>query len=172
MPPYGKYLISGISANLTLYYLITISIFVISISTALTVLINLSRYLINSLFTSDLFDSRIEIIFFFEYDIFIVFIDCGTSSSRLIFIFNSSIRSFFDILFAFSCLVNMSLFETSVFLSLFFLSAVFSFELLSINLFSIYPIVRLLPLRSSRVFWVRLTSYLYSFLYFYILIRP
>ena len=64
MSPYDKYLISNIPANLTLCYLITIFIPVISISTAFTALINLSRYLINSLFTSDLSDSRIEIAFF------------------------------------------------------------------------------------------------------------
>ena len=75
MPSYDKYLISGIPANLTLCYLITTFIFVINTSTALIVLINLFRYLINNLFTSDLSDSRIEIAFFSEYNIFIVFID-------------------------------------------------------------------------------------------------
>ena len=64
MPSYGKYLISGIFANLILCYLITIFIFVISISTAFIALINLFRCLINNLFTSDLFDSRIKIAFF------------------------------------------------------------------------------------------------------------
>ena len=64
MPPYDKYLISNILANLILYYLITIFTLFISIFTAFIALINLSRYLINNLFTSDLFDSRIEIAFF------------------------------------------------------------------------------------------------------------
>ena len=120
MSPYGKYLSSGIPANLTLYYLITTSIFVTSISTALTALINLSRYLINNLFTSDLSDSRIKIAFFFEYNIFIVFTDYDTPSNRLISVFNFNIRFFFGILSILPYLVNMSLFKTSIFFISFF----------------------------------------------------
>ena len=120
MPSYDKYLINNILANLILYYLVTTSIFVINIFAAFIVLINLSRYLINSLFTSDLFVSKIKIAFFSEYNIFIVFIDCGIFFSRLIFVFNSSIRFFFDILSIFFCFMNMSLFEIFVFFISFF----------------------------------------------------
>ena len=120
MSSYGKYLSSDIPANLTLYYLMTIFIFVISISIAFIALINLSRYLINSLFTSDLSDSRIEIASFSEYNIFIVFTDYSTLFSRLISVFNFSIKSFSDILSTSPCLINMSLFETFIFLISFF----------------------------------------------------
>ena len=92
MPSYDKYLSSNIFVNLILYYLVTISTFVINIFTVFTALINLSRYLINSLFTSDLSDNRIEVAFFSEYNIFIAFIDYGIFSSRLISVFNFSIR--------------------------------------------------------------------------------
>ena len=74
MPSYNKYLIKGMPANLTLYYLITILIFIISILTIFTVLISLFLYLFNNSFASDLFDKKTEIDFFLEYDIFIVFI--------------------------------------------------------------------------------------------------
>ena len=60
--------------NLTLYYLITISTFITNILTMFIVLISLSLYPFNNLFTSDLSDKRTEIDPFFEYDIFIVFI--------------------------------------------------------------------------------------------------
>ena len=60
--------------NLTLYYLITISILIISILTAFTALISLFLYPFNNSFTSDLSDRKIEIDLFPEYDIFIVFI--------------------------------------------------------------------------------------------------
>ena len=120
MPPYDKYLNSDIPANLILCYLMTISIFVINISTALTVLINLFRYLINNLFTSDLSDNRTEIALFFEYNIFIVFIDYGIFFSRLIFVFNFSIRFFSGILSIFLYFVNISLFKISIFLISFF----------------------------------------------------
>ena len=120
MPSYGKYLINSIPANLILYYLVTIFIFVISISIVFITLINLSRCLINSLFTFDLSDNRIEIAPFSEYNIFIVFIDCGIFSSRLIFVFNFSIRSSFDILSISPCFINISLFETFIFLIFFF----------------------------------------------------
>ena len=73
MPPYNGYLIRGMPANLTLYYLITISIFIISILTIFIALISLSLYPFSNSFTSDLSDRKIEIDFFLEYDIFIVF---------------------------------------------------------------------------------------------------
>ena len=120
MPSYDKYLSSSIPVNLTLYYLVITFIFVINISTAFIVLINLSRYLINSLFTSDLFDNRIKIVFFFEYNIFIVFTDCSTFSNRLISVFNSNIKSFFDILSIPPYFINISLFKISIFLISFF----------------------------------------------------
>ena len=120
MPPYGKYLSSGIFANLTLYYLVTTFTPVINIFIAFIALIDLFRCLINSLFASDLSDNRTEIASFSEYNIFIVFIDYGIFFSRLISVFNSSIRSSFGILFTLPCLVNMSLLETSVFFVSFF----------------------------------------------------
>ena len=97
-----------------------ISIFVINISIVLIALINLFRYLINSLFASDLSDNKIKIAFFFEYNIFIAFTDYSTFSNRLIFVFNSSIRSFSGILFTLLYLINISLLETSIFLIFFF----------------------------------------------------
>ena len=120
MSPYDKYLINSISANLTLYYLVTTFIFVINISIIFIALINLSRYLINSIFTSDLSDNRIKIVFFSEYNIFIVFTDYNIFFSRLISVFNFSIRFFFGILSIFFYLVNMSLFEISIFFVFFF----------------------------------------------------
>ena len=127
MPSYDKYLINNIPANLTLCYLVTIFIFVINIFIVLIALINLFRCLINSLFTSDLSDNKIEVAFFFEYDILIVFIDYSIFFSRLIFVFNFSIRSFFGILFVSLCFINMSLLEISVFLVFFFFIGRFFF---------------------------------------------
>ena len=106
--------------NLILYYLITISIFIISILTVFTVLISLSLYSFSNSFTSDLFDKRIEIDSFFEYDIFIVFIVWSIFSIRLIFVFNFSIRSVFDILSNPPYLLNINLFEISIFFTSFF----------------------------------------------------
>ena len=126
MPPYNKYLIRGILTNLTLYYLITISISIINILIIFTALISLSLYPFSNSFTSDLSDKRIEIDFVFEYDIFIVFTVWDTSSIRLISIFNSSIRSVFGILSDLFCLINMNLFEVSIFFTS-FLFTVFSF---------------------------------------------
>ena len=120
MPPYGKYLINNILANLTLYYLITISILVTNTSTVLITLSNLSRYLINSLFTSDLSDSKIKIAFFFEYNTFIAFIDYNTSFNRLISVFNSNIKYSFGILSAPPYLINISLLEIFIFFISFF----------------------------------------------------
>ena len=115
MPSYNKYLYNDIPANLTLYYLITTLVPVISISTALTILISLSRYLFSSSYASVLSEKRIKIVLFIEYDILIVFINCGTPLIRLISIFNSSIRSVSNILFDPPYLINMNLFTISAF---------------------------------------------------------
>ena len=113
-------------ANLILNYLITILAFVINIFTALIILISLFRYLFSSSYASALSKKKTEIAFFIEYDILIVFINCDILLIRLIFMFNSSIRSAFNILFDFSYLINMNLFTISVFF-IFILSIVFSF---------------------------------------------
>ena len=120
MSPYNKYLIRGIPTNLTLYYLITISISIINILIVFTALISLSLYPFNNSFTSDLSDKRTEIDPFPEYDIFIVFTVWSTPSIRLISIFNSSIRSASGILSNPPYLVNMNLFEIFIFLIFFF----------------------------------------------------
>ena len=122
MPSYNKYLYNGISANLILYYLITTLAPVTSISIVLTILISLFRYLFSSSCASVLFKKRIKIVFFIEYDILIVFINCGTPLIRLISMFNSSIRSVFNILFDSFYLINMNLFTISVcFVSILFI---------------------------------------------------
>ena len=129
MSSYNKYLIKDMLTNLTLYYLITISTSITSILTVFTTLISLSLYSFNNSFTSDLSDKRTEIDFFFEYDIFIVFIVFIVQdifSIRLIFIFNFSIKSAFDILSNPLYLVNINLFESFIFF-IFFLSTVFPF---------------------------------------------
>ena len=126
MSPYNKYLIRNMPTNLTLYYLITISTFIISILTVFTALISLFLYPFNNSFTSDLSDKRIEIDSFSEYDIFIVFIVWGTFSIRLIFMFNSSIRSVSGILSNPPYLINMNLFEVFIFF-IFFLFIVLPF---------------------------------------------
>ena len=74
MLPCNRYLIRNIPTNLTLYYLITISTPITSISTTFTALISLFLYSFNNSFTSDLSDKKTEIDPFPEYDIFIVFI--------------------------------------------------------------------------------------------------
>ena len=122
----SRYLIRGMPANLILYYLITISTFIINILIIFTVLISLSLYPFNNSFTSDLSDKRTEIDPFPEYNIFIVFTVQGILSMRLISIFNSNIRSVFGILFNLPYLVNMNLFEIFVFFT-FFLSTVLPF---------------------------------------------
>ena len=131
--------------NLTLYYLITISIPITSILTIFTVLINLFLYSFNNSFTFNLSDKKTEIDSFPEYDIFIVFIVWDTFSIRLISIFNSSIRSAFDILSNPPYLVNINLFEISVFF-IFFLSFIsffisFSFVQVYILLLFIYNLL-------------------------------
>ena len=126
MFPYNRYLIRNMPINLTLYYLITISTSITSILTAFTVFISLFLYPFNNSFASDLSDKRIEIDPFPEYDVFIVFIVWGTFSIRLISVFNSDIRSVSDILSNPLYLVNINLFEISIFFN-FFLFTVFSF---------------------------------------------
>ena len=127
MPSYSRYLIKNMPANLTLYYLTTISISITNILTTFTALISLFLYPFNNSFTSDLSDKRTKIDPFPEYDIFIVFIVQGIFSMRLIFIFNFIIKFIFDILSDPPYLVNMNLFEVSVFLFLSFLPSFLSF---------------------------------------------
>ena len=123
---YGKYLYNGMPANLTLYYLITILVFITSIFTVLTVLISLFRCLFSSSCASALSNKRTEMAFFIEYDILIVFTNYGIFLIRLISIFNFNIRSVFSILFDSPCLININLF-TIFFFFIFILSIVFSF---------------------------------------------
>ena len=126
MSSYNKYLYNDIPVNLTLYYLITILAFVTNISTALITLISLFRCLFNSSYASILSKKKIKIAFFIEYDILIVFINYSTLLIRLIFIFNSSIRSVSNILFDLSYLININLFTIfAFFVSILFI--VFSF---------------------------------------------
>ena len=126
MPPYNKYLYNGILINLILYYLITTSAPVTSIFTALITLITLFRCLFNSSCASVLSKKKIKIALFIEYDILIAFINYGTFLIRLISMFNSSIRSVFDILFDYTYLININLFTIFVFF-VSVLSIVFSF---------------------------------------------
>ena len=126
MSSYNKYLYNDMSANLILYYLVTTSVPVTNIFTALTALISLSRYLFNSSYASVLSKKKIEIVFFIKYDILIVFINYGTSLIRLIFMFNSNIRSVFSILFDSPYLININLFTIFVFF-IFILFIVLSF---------------------------------------------
>ena len=115
-----KYLYNNIPTNLILYYLITILALITNTSTILTILISLFRYLFTNSFTSDLSDRNTKIASFPKYNIFIVFTDLGTPSRRLIFIFNSNIRSFSDILSVSSYLVNINRFDISIFFTFFF----------------------------------------------------
>ena len=103
------------SANLILYYLITILTLVTSIFIVLTFLISLFRYLFSSSYASVLSEKRTKIVFFIEYDILIVFINYGIFLIRLISMFNSSIRSIFSILFDFPYFININLFTIFVF---------------------------------------------------------
>ena len=114
------------SVNLTLYYLVTTLVLVISIFIVLTILISLFRCLFSSSCASALSKRRIKIVFFIEYDILIVFIDCGIFLIRLISVFNFSIRSVFGILFDFFCFMNINLFTISAFF-VFILSILFFF---------------------------------------------
>ena len=126
MPPCDRYLIRGMPTHLILYFLVTISIFIINILIVFTALISLFLYSFSSSFASDLSDKRTEIDIFFEYDIFIIFIVWDAFSIRLIFMFNSNIRSIFGILSDPPYLININLFEISVFF-IFFLSTVLPF---------------------------------------------
>ena len=120
MFPYYRYLYNSIPANLILYYLVIILASVINTLTVLTTLISLSRYLFTNSFTSNLFDRNTEIVFFPEYDIFIVFTNLGTLFRRLISIFNSNIRYFSGILSVSPCLVNINRLDISIFFTFFF----------------------------------------------------
>ena len=91
-----------------LYYLITILALITNTLTVLIILISLFRYLFTNSFASNLSDKSTEIVFLSKYNIFIVFTDLGTSFRRLIFMFNSNIRSFSGILSISPCLVNMN----------------------------------------------------------------
>ena len=126
MPPYYKYLYSGILINLILCYLVTTLAPITNTSIILTALISLSRYLFTNSFASDLSDRSTEIAPFPEYNIFIVFTDLGTPSRRLISMFNSNIRFFSGILSISSCLINMNRFDISTFFASFF-SVIFPF---------------------------------------------
>ena len=132
-------------ANLILYYLIMISTFIIGILTSFIALISLFLYPFNNSFTFNLSDKRTKIDFFPEYDIFIVFIVWNTPSIRLISMFNSSIRSAFGILSDFPYLINMNLFEVSVFFISFFLPSFLSFTpfFISFNLIRVYILLLL-----------------------------
>ena len=159
MPSYNKYLYNDISVNLTLYYLITILVPVTSISIVLTTLISLFRCLFSSSCASILSEKRIKIVSFIEYDIFIVFTNCGTLLIRLISIFNSSIGSISSILFDLSYLINMNLFTILVFF-ISILSIVLSFFRLFFT--SSGPIRGSIPplsLRSLLALSTRLLSY-------------
>ena len=131
MLSYNKYLYNGISADLILYYLITILTFVTNISTVLIILISLFRCLFSSSYASILSKKRIKIVLFIEYDILIVFTNYDILLIRLISIFNSSIRSAFNILFDSPYFINMNLFTISaffvfiLFIVLFFLWIIF-----------------------------------------------
>ena len=143
--------------NLILYYLVTILALVISIFTALTTLISLFRYLFSSSYAFVLSEKRTKIVFFIEYDILIVFINCGTLLIRLISMFNSSIRSIFSILFDFPYLVNINLFTIFVFF-VFILFIVF-FRLFFIGSGPARDSISSLFLRSLLTFSRRLLSY-------------
>ena len=108
---------------------------VISISTALTTLINLFRYLFNSSYASVLSKKRTKIISFIEYDILIVFTNYSIPLIRLIFIFNFSIKSVFNILFDFPYFIINVLIHDLRFLYLcFFYRHFFSLDCFSLVL--------------------------------------
>ena len=145
--------------NLILYYLIIILASVTSISTVLITLINLFRYLFSSSYASALSEKRIKIAFFIEYDILMVFTNYSTLLIRLIFIFNSSIRSVSSILFDFPSLININLFTISAFF-IFILSIVLSFfRLFFINSNPVRGSMPPLSLRNLLTSSTRLLSY-------------
>ena len=164
MLSYNKYLYNGMFINLILYYLITTLAPVINIFIVLIILISLFRYLFSSSCASVLSKKRTEIVFFIEYDILIAFINCGTSLIRLISIFNSNIRSIFNILFDPPYLINMNLFTIFVFF-IFILFIVFFFFRLFFTDFSLTRgSISPLFLRSLLASSTRLLSYPLFFL--------
>ena len=121
-----KNLYNNIPINLILYYLIIILAFIINTSIVLTILISLFRYLFTNSFASNLSDKNTKIISFFKYNIFIVFIDLDISFKRLIFIFNSNIRFFYDILSISPYLININRLDIFIFFTfLFFITLPF-----------------------------------------------
>ena len=148
--------------NLILYYLITILAPVTSIFTVLIILISLFRCLFSSSYAFILSKKRTKIVLFIEYDILIVFINCGTFLIRLIFMFNSSIRSAFNILFDFPYFINMNLFTISVFF-IFILFIVLFFRLFFINSSPTRNFISPLFLRNLLTFSTRLLSYSFFF---------
>ena len=121
MSSYYRCLYNSISVNLILYYLMIILALITNTLIVLTTLISLSRYLFTNSFTSDLSDRNTEIASFSKYNIFIVFTDLGTSSRRLISMFNFKIRYFSGILSISLCLMNMNRLDISIFFYFFFL---------------------------------------------------
>ena len=105
---------------MTFYYLIIILAFVTNTLIVLTILISPFRYLFTNSFASDLSDKNTEIVFFSEYNIFIALIDLGIFSRRLIFIFNSNIRSFSGILSISPYFINMNRLDIFIFFTFFF----------------------------------------------------
>ena len=125
MPSCYKYLYNNIFIILILYYLITIIALIINTLIILTILISLSWYLFTNSFTSDLSDKNTEIVFFFKYNIFIVFTDLDTPFRRLISMFNSNIRSFSGILSISSYLININRLDIFILFISFFYSPSF-----------------------------------------------
>ena len=137
---------------------------VISIFTALTILISLFRYLFSSSYASILSKKRIKIIFFIKYDILIVFTNYSTLLIRLISIFNSNIRSTSNILFDFFYFININLF-TIFFFFIFILFIVLPFfRLFFTNSNLIRGFISPLFLRSLLTSSTRLLSYPLFFL--------
>ena len=149
--------------NLILYYLITILAPVTSIFTALTILINLFRYLFSSSYAFVLSERRIKIAFFIEYDILIVFINYGILLIRLIFMFNFSIRSAFSILFDLFYFININLFTIFAFF-IFILFIVLFFRLCFIGSGFARGFMSSLSLRNLLAFSTRLLSCSFFFL--------
>ena len=127
MPSCYRYLYNNILTNLILYYLITTLAFITNTLTVLTTLISLFRYLFTNSFTSNLSDRSTEIASLSKYNIFIAFTDLDTPFRRLISIFNSNIRSFFDILFISPYLMNINRLDISILFTFFFFMALFFF---------------------------------------------
>ena len=132
-------------------------------SIVLTILINLFRYLFSSSYASTLSKKGTKIVLFIEYDILMSFTNYGTPLIRLIFIFNSSIRSTSNILFDSPYLININLFTIFVFY-ISILSIVLSFfRLFFINFNPIRDSTSPLSLRSLLTPSTRLLSYPFFF---------